>query len=85
MLDLRSREIIAGGDMAMPRHQLHLATIRRGREERVFALGGWNGSTQLNTVEEWLEENSTWKAAEKLAGKKSLFGAVSIPALSCID
>ena len=81
VLDLHSRQKIGGGDMSTPRHHLHLATIRKGREEKAFALGGWDGSTQLNTVEEWVEESSTWKAASSLVNlpTRSTFSVVVIP------
>ena len=79
VLDLDSREITAGGDMATPRRWLHLATIRRGGLERVVALAGRGESTQVNTVEEWVEESATWKAANSLSQAKSSFGTVAIP------
>ena len=76
VLDLGTREITAGGDMATPRYWFHLGTIRRGgEEEKVLALGG----VSLNTVEEWVEESGTWKRAASLAGEKGYFGAVTVP------
>ena len=65
--------------MATPRRWLHLATIRRGGLERVVALAGRGESTQVNTVEEWVEESATWKAANSLSQAKSSFGTVAIP------
>merc|ERR1712210_96111 len=64
VLDLDSRQITAGEDMASPRHWFHLATIRRGGQEKVVAVGGNLGywTTFLNTVEELVEEeeSTTW-------------------------
>ena len=45
----------------------------------MFALAGYDGSTYLNSVEEWVEENSTWKAADNLVEKRTSFGAVLAP------
>merc|ERR1712228_676503 len=66
VLDIRTRTISTGGDMASPRRSFHLATISRGGGETTFALGGYSGYTFLNSVEEWEEESSTWKAAGNL-------------------
>ena len=83
VLNLNSREITAGGDMASPRSWFHLATIRRGGEEKVFALGGWmDGSTVLNTVEELVEveESTTWEKADSfLTERRGYFGTVALP------
>ena len=62
----------------MPRRDLHAATIISGVEEVMFALAGINNN-QLNTVEEWVEENSTWVAADSLAEKRYFFGGVAVP------
>ena len=78
VLNLDSREITAGGDMASPRTYFHLATIRRGGLEKVFAVGGCDGSTNT-TVEEWVEESATWENPDRfLAQKKISFGAVTV-------
>ena len=79
ILDLDTRQIILGGDMAMPRHYFHLATIRSGGMEKVFALSGFGGSSWVNTVEEWVEESSTWKAADSLSRIRGQFGTVAVP------
>jgi len=80
VLDLDSREITAGGDMATPRSYFHLATIRSGGQEKVFAVAGLDASgNKLNSVEEWVEESSTWKAADNIAQKRDEFGAVTVP------
>ena len=79
VLDLVNRQIISGGDMATPRRSFHLATIVSGGEEKIFAVAGRDGSTELNSVEEWVEESSTWKAADNLVQKRNYFGAVAVP------
>ena len=76
--------------MAMPRSFFHVATIISGGEEKTFAVGGSRGildrraledldSILLNTVEEWVEESSTWKAADNLSHIRGQFGAVAVP------
>jgi len=82
VLDLDSRQITAGEDMASPRHWFHLATIRRGGEEKVFAVNGWAGSTFVNTVEELVEEeeSTTWATADSFLGeRRGVFGALALP------
>jgi len=80
VLDLDSRQITAGGDMATPRYYFHLATIRTGGLVKVFAVGGADASgNELNSVEEWVEESSTWKAADNIAQKRRFFGVVEVP------
>merc|ERR1712061_753557 len=79
VLDITTRTISIGGDMATPRRWFSLATISRGGGETTFALAGWSGSTHLNSVEEWEEESSTWKAAGNLDTARSSFGVVTIP------
>ena len=79
VLDLVNRRITSGGEMTTPRYSFHLATITSGREEKMFALAGRDGSTRLNTVEEWVEESSTWKATDNLIEQRTSFGAVLAP------
>jgi len=80
VLDLDSREITAGEDMASPRCFFHLATIRRGGLEKVLAVGGRDASSYVNTVEELVEveESTTWRKADSFLGR-SLFGAEAFP------
>ena len=80
VLDLDTHKITAGGDMASPRDWFSLATLRREGEEQVFAVAGEDRpNDELNTVEEWVEANSTWKAADNLARAKTYFSAVAVP------
>merc|ERR1711990_1295438 len=78
VLDLVNRRITSGGEMATPRYSFHLATITRGGQETMFALAG-NANGGTNTVEEWVEESYTWKAANNLKLKRSDFSAVLAP------
>jgi len=84
VLNLDSREITAGGDMASPRRWFHLATIRRGGQEKVFAVGGSSDdrTRYLNTVEELVEEeeSTTWATADSFLGeRRGVFGALALP------
>merc|ERR1712083_492371 len=87
VLDITTRTISTGGDMASPRSYFNLATISRGGGDTTFALAGrsvsytlyTSSSEQLNSVEEWEEESSTWKAASNLDTARYLFGVVTIP------
>ena len=79
VLDLVNRQITSGGEMVTPRRHFHVSTIISGGEEKMFALAGRDNSGFLNTVEEWVEESSTWKAADNLVEKRCHFGAVSAP------
>ena len=79
VLDITTRTISTGGDMATPRYYFNLATISRGGGDTTFAIAGYSGSERLNSVEEWEEESSTWKAAGNLDTARSSFGVVTIP------
>ena len=79
VLDITTRTISTGGDMATPRYAFNLATISRGGGDTTFAIGGESGTEQLDTVEEWEEESSTWKAAGNLDTARSHFGVVTVP------
>ena len=79
VLDLVSRRISSGGEMASPRRRFHLAKVISGGKEKMFALAGSDGSTILNEVEEWVETSSTWKTADSLIEGRRSFGAVAVP------
>merc|ERR1712183_1053572 len=79
VLDITTRTISTGGDMATPRYYFNLATISRGGGDTTFAIAGYSGSEYLNSVEEWEEESSTWKAAGNLDTARDEFGVVTIP------
>merc|ERR1712062_157409 len=81
VLDITTRTISTGGDMATPRAWFNLATISRGGGDTTFAIAGTSsgGSERLNSVEEWEEESSTWKAAGNLDTARIMFSVVTIP------
>merc|ERR1712037_875209 len=82
VLDLVNRRITSGGQMATPRYYFHIATIVSGGVEKMFALNGFTSTGNRDitvTVEEWVEESSTWKAADNLVEKRSKFGSVAVP------
>jgi len=79
VLDITTRTISTGGPMASPRAWFNLATISRGGRDTTFALAGYSPSGRLNSVEEWEEESSTWKAAGNLDTARTRFGVVTIP------
>ena len=76
VLDLEGRAIIAGGDMARARVYFSIATGSKWGKELLFGLGGNNAQS---TVEEWVEESSSWKAADNLGTHRQEFGAMSVP------
>jgi len=78
VLDLLSRRVSSGGMMATQRYHFHLATMMVGGQEKVFAVGGCDRD-QLNSVEEWDGESSTWKPADNLVEKRDTFGLVALP------
>jgi len=83
VLDLINRRITSGGEMAMPRRGFHIATVISGGEEKMFALAGDNDNDSLPplaTMEEWVEESSTWKAADNLVQRRYVFDVVTAPA-----
>merc|ERR1711953_224475 len=82
VLDITTRTISTGGYMASHGSWFNLATISRGGGEITFAIAGQSSSrTFSNSVEEWEEESSTWKAAGNLDVDtvRSAFGVVTIP------
>ena len=79
VLDIASHTITAGGDMASARSHFSLATIRNGGGHTLYAIAGFGSSKEVNTVEEWVEESSTWKEAESLTRARRQFGVLRLP------
>ena len=86
VLDLQTREITSGGDMAQRRMWFRSgAIIGSGGVEVLFVFGGQkdnrnqNIETYLNGVEEWVEESSTWKATNSLAEPRGYYGSTVAP------
>ena len=61
------------------RQYFQVATIISKGQEKMFALAGRSSSSSINAVEEWVEESSTWKAADNLVEKRNSFALVSAP------
>ena len=79
VLDLATHSLASGGEMATARTWFLLVTIISGGEEELFALAGSDDSSNFNSVEEWVEETSRWKAADNLVKKTHAYGAVAVP------
>ena len=58
-------------------HGMGIANI--DQKSKLIAFGGYNGSC-LNSVEEWDNENETWKMSTlKLSEAKAHFGTCQLP------
>ena len=81
VLDISTRKSSVGGDMATARAYLNLATISSGGGQKLFAVAGRiiAHGRATNTVEEWMEESSTWKEAGSLSRARDHFGLVTLP------
>ena len=77
MLDVATRTIVYGGDLTTARGWFHIVTIRTQGVERALAMGGYDGSSYLDSVEEFDPDTLTWNlAAANLLEGKDVFGAV---------
>ena len=77
IIDLRTRNITAGGGMEKPRGRFNLLSI----SGTLYALGGLyhNGRRNyLADVEEFVEETGTWKPATSLSVGRSHYGGVAV-------
>ena len=78
IIDLRTRNITAGGGMEKRRGMFKLLSI----SGTLYALGGQyeydEGDHYLADVEEFVEETGTWKPAKSLSGKRSYYGGVAV-------
>ena len=88
VLDITSRTLSSAGEMTSTRLSHALVAIRSGEQRKLFALGGigetgtyihGQRALTIDTVEEWVEETSTWKEAESLSRATRFFGAVALP------
>ena len=80
IVNLETRTIQYAGDLDTARRTFHILTIATDGSENTFALGGHDGSSTLDSVEELDPDTWTWNTTPaKLAGKKSGFGAVALP------
>ena len=79
ILDLTTRTISDGGNMASPRRVFHINTVIYRNSTRTFALGGSDGRNELKLVEEWNPESETWTRVRGLKAKRDTFGMVAAP------
>ena len=81
ILSLETRKIEFAGNLATPRTYFQMATIRTEEgTERVFAIGGYDGSSYLDSVEELDPETLTWNpASANILERRRLFGKVILP------
>ena len=80
VLDVATRMIEYGEDLTTPRESFHIVTIRRQGIERALAVGGYDGSSSLDSVEEFDPDTLTWNPVEaNLLERKSSFGATALP------
>ena len=63
ILDIESRTIQYGEDLTTGRFYFHIITIRTQGVERALAMGGWDGSSSLDSVEEFDPDTLTWNPA----------------------
>ena len=63
VLDITTRSTSAGRDLASPRRNFNLATIRSGGRDKIFAVSG---------TDRTVEESSTWKEADSYVGTVAL-------------
>merc|ERR1719189_1965236 len=63
IFDIATGVVRYGGQLSRPRQDFQMVTIG-GHYQRILAMGGitsgWTGDYDLDTIEEWDEESSTW-------------------------
>ena len=79
IIDIATRQVQDGGNMATPRATHQLATVTTGGLTKTFVLGGDDGSGSISSVEEWDEENLTWNPADDLEEARGSFAAITVP------
>ena len=80
IVDLERRTIQYAGDLNTENKRFHVITITTDESETTFALGGYSGSSYLDSIEELDPDTMTWNTAPaKLEEKKGVFGAVALP------
>ena len=65
VLDLATRKIEYAGNMNTARYGFHLVTIITDNVQKIFALGGFDGSYTFDSVEEFDPESLTWRRVKK--------------------
>ena len=64
--------------MSMLRSRVGVAVMKN----KLFAIGGYNGSDRLDTVEVFDAETKRWSRVASMNGKRSAVGAVSVGKLN---
>ena len=79
ILDLTSRRLSKGGNMATPRRLFQIITFKYNGVFKTLAVGGTDdGDIYLNTLEDWNAETESWSTVEtRLKEKRSSFGLVA--------
>ena len=85
VLKLETRTIEYAQDLNTPREYFHVVTTTTEGVERTFALGGYDFSTYLDSVEELDPETLIWRESPlNLVERRDQFGAVELPkSLAC--
>ena len=85
IIDIATRTVRHGGNLAWRRAGHHLATVTSGGLTKTFALGGgrsygFGPLEWTSSVEEWDEDNLKWKpAGTNLKEAKGYFAATAVP------
>ena len=86
IIDIATRQVQDGGNMATPRAYHGIATVTTGGMTKTFALGGADYWTYKSSVEEWDEENLTWNPADDLEEARYIFAVITVPlSMVCSD
>ena len=80
IFDLDAKTVSVGPEMASARHLFHVVRVERAGVEAVLALGGWGGSSSLDTVEEFLVEEGRWVERQRMGEARAWYGATAVPA-----
>ena len=78
VLDLETRKIEFAGELATPRIFFHIIKIVEAGLERYLAMGGYDGSSYLDSVEEFDADTLSWKPAANLLETRGYYGAVAL-------
>ena len=80
VLNLETRTIEYAQDLNTPREYFHVVSITSEGVERTFALGGYDFSIYLDSVEELDPETLIWRESTlSLVERRYQFGAVELP------
>ena len=85
VLNIETRTIEYAHDLNTPRQFFHIVSITTEGVERTFALGGYDFSTYLDSVEKLDPETLIWRESPlNLVERRDQFGAVELPkSLAC--